>query len=58
MASNATIFKLRCNRDMDRITTRTMRSPGPPSSETDERMMLRLLAFVRHAHADLAFGRA
>ncbi len=26
-------------------------------SETDERMMLRLLAFARHAHPDLTFGR-
>jgi uncharacterized protein YaeQ len=26
-------------------------------SETDERMMVRLLAFVRHAHEALAFGR-
>ena len=26
-------------------------------SETDERMMLRVLAFARHAHEDLAFGR-
>jgi len=26
-------------------------------SETDERMMVRVLAFALHAHADLAFGR-
>lgn len=26
-------------------------------SETDERMMLRVLAFARHAHADLAFTK-
>jgi uncharacterized protein YaeQ len=26
-------------------------------SETDERMMMRLLAFVRHAHAALSFGK-
>jgi uncharacterized protein YaeQ len=26
-------------------------------SETDERMMVRVLAFARHAHEDLAFGK-
>lgn len=59
MASNATIFKATLQiADMDRNYYRDhaltiARHP----SETDERMMVRLLAFVRHAHDVLVFGR-
>ncbi|MEK7237195.1 MAG: YaeQ family protein [Nitrospirota bacterium] len=59
MASNATIFKATMQiSDMDRQYyedhTRTLaRHP----SETDERMMVRLLAFALHAHEALSFGR-
>jgi uncharacterized protein YaeQ len=59
MASNATIFKAMLQiADMDRNYYRDhaltlARHP----SETDERMMVRLLAFVRHAHEALVFGR-
>jgi uncharacterized protein YaeQ len=59
MASNATIFKatLQIN-DMDRQyyqdhAVTLARHP----SETDERMMVRLLAFALHAHEALSFGR-
>jgi uncharacterized protein YaeQ len=59
MALNATIFKASLQiADMDRgyyhdhILT-LARHP----SETDERMMVRLLAFVRHAHEALVFGK-
>ncbi len=59
MASNATIFKATLQiSDMDRqyyedhILT-LARHP----SETDERMMVRLLAFALHAHEALSFGR-
>ena len=59
MASNATIFKATLQiSDMDRqyyqdhgVTL--ARHP----SETDERMMVRLLAFALHAHEALSFGR-
>ncbi len=59
MALTATIFKAALQiADMDRNYYRDhavtiARHP----SETDERMMLRLLAFVRHADEALAFGR-
>ena len=59
MASNATIFKATLQiSDMDRQyyedhTVTLARHP----SETDERMMVRLLAFVLHAHEALSFGR-
>lgn len=59
MASGATIFKAALQiADLDRNYYRDhaltiARHP----SETDERMMLRLLAFVRHAHEALVFGR-
>lgn len=59
MASNATIFKATLHiADMDRHyyedhTVTLARHP----SETDERMMVRLLAFALHAHEALAFGR-
>jgi uncharacterized protein YaeQ len=59
MAPNATIFKATLHiADMDRHyyedhTVTLARHP----SETDERMMVRLLAFALHAHEALAFGR-
>ena len=59
MASNATIFKATLQvSDMDRqyYQDHTLTLARHPS-ETDERMMMRLLAFVLHAHAALAFGR-
>jgi uncharacterized protein YaeQ len=59
MASNATIFKAALQiADMDRnyYKDHALTLARHPS-ETDERMMLRLLAFVRHAHETLAFGR-
>lgn len=59
MASNATIFKASLQiADMDRhyYADHALTLARHPS-ETDERMMVRLLAFVRHAHEALAFGR-
>ena len=59
MAPNATIFKaLLPIADVDRHyyddhTVTLARHP----SETDERMMVRLLAFAFHAHETLLFGR-
>jgi uncharacterized protein YaeQ len=59
MASNATIFKAALQiSDMDRqyyedSAVTLARHP----SETDERMMVRLLAFVLHAAEGLSFGR-
>jgi uncharacterized protein YaeQ len=59
MASNATIFKAALQiADMDRHyyqdhAVTLARHP----SETDERMMVRLLAFALHAHEFLSFGR-
>jgi uncharacterized protein YaeQ len=59
MASNATIFKAALQiADVDRHyyqdhAVTLARHP----SETEERMMVRLLAFVRHAHEALSFGR-
>ena len=59
MAQNATIFKAVLQiADIDRDYYREhpltiARHP----SETDERMMVRLLAFAQHAHEALAFGR-
>ena len=59
MALKATIFKAAVQiADMDRDYYRDhaltiARHP----SETDERMMVRLLAFALHAHADLRFGK-
>jgi uncharacterized protein YaeQ len=59
MAQNATIFKVTLDvADIDRAyyhahALTIARHP----SETDERMMVRLLAFARHAHEALAFGR-
>jgi len=59
MASNATIFKAMLQiADMDRnyYQDHTLTLARHPS-ETDERMMVRLLAFARHAHEALVFGR-
>ncbi len=59
MALNATIYKTELHiADMDRHYYRDhaltiARHP----SETDERMMVRVLAFVRHAHDALSFGK-
>jgi len=59
MASNAIIYKASLQiSDMDRHyyqdhAVTLARHP----SETDERMMVRLLAFAMHAHEDLTFGR-
>jgi uncharacterized protein YaeQ len=59
MASNATIFKATVHiSDMDRqyYQDHALTVARHPS-ETDERMMVRLLAFVLHAHEALSFGR-
>ena len=59
MASNASIFKATIQlADMDRhyYEDHALTLARHPS-ETDERMMVRLLAFVLHAHAALSFGR-
>jgi uncharacterized protein YaeQ len=59
MALKATVFKaaLQVN-DVDRgyYAAHALTVARHPS-ETDERMMVRVLAFALHAHADLAFGR-
>ncbi|MBE0487781.1 MAG: YaeQ family protein [Halomonas sp.] len=59
MALKATICKARLQvADMDRhYYDEHVLTVARHPSETDERMMLRLLAFARHAHPDLAFGR-
>jgi uncharacterized protein YaeQ len=59
MASNATIFKATLQiSDMDRnhYQDHTLTLARHPS-ETDERMMVRLLAFALHADEALSFGR-
>jgi uncharacterized protein YaeQ len=59
MALNATIFKATLQiSDMDRhyYENHALTLARHPS-ETGERMMVRLLAFVLHAHEHLAFGR-
>ncbi|KAF4516331.1 hypothetical protein B566_EDAN000573 [Ephemera danica] len=59
MAPNATIFKATLHiADIDQhyYEDHTLTLARHPS-ETDERMMVRLLAFALHAHEDLAFGR-
>ncbi len=59
MALKATIFKAELQvSDLDRhhYETYTLTLARHPS-ETDERMMVRLLAFALHASPDLAFGR-
>lgn len=59
MALSATIFKADLNiADVDQhyYHDHALTIARHPS-ETDERMMVRLLAFALHAHEDLAFGR-
>jgi uncharacterized protein YaeQ len=59
MASNSTIFKATLQiADVDRhyYQDHALTLARHPS-ETDERMMVRLLAFARHAHEALSFGR-
>lgn len=59
MASNATIFKATLQiADMDRnyYADHALTLARHPS-ETDERLMMRLLAFTQHAHEALEFGR-
>ncbi|MGE4533478.1 YaeQ family protein [Halomonas sp.] len=59
MALKATIFKASLQiADMDRhyYGEHALTLARHPS-ETEERMMLRVLAFARHAHEALAFGR-
>lgn len=59
MAPNATIFKATLHiADMDRhyYEDHAITLARHPS-ETDERMMVRVLAFALHAHERLAFGR-
>ncbi len=59
MAIKATIFKAELQiADMDRnyYAEHTLTLARHPS-ETDERMMVRLFAFVMHAHAQLGFGK-
>lgn len=59
MAINATIFKADLQiADMDRnyYADHALTLARHPS-ETDERMMVRLLAFVLHAHEQLGFGK-
>jgi uncharacterized protein YaeQ len=59
MALNATIFKASLRiADIDRnyYADRAVTIARHPS-ETDERMMVRLLAFARHAHDALSFGK-
>jgi uncharacterized protein YaeQ len=59
MAPNATIFKATLQiSDMDRqyYQDHALTLARHPS-ETDERMMVRLLAFALHAHEALSFGR-
>ena len=59
MAPNATIFKATLHiADVGRYyyEDHTL-TPARHPSETDERMMVRLLAFALHAHEALLFGR-
>jgi uncharacterized protein YaeQ len=59
MAIKATIFKAELQvSDLDRghFETHALTIARHPS-ETDGRMMVRVLAFALHAHPDLAFGR-
>ena len=59
MASNATIFKAFLQiADVDRNYYRDHAlTLACHPSETDERMMVRLLAFALNAHEHLAFGK-
>lgn len=59
MALKSTIFKAAlqiADIDRGRYADHTLTIARHPS-ETDERMMVRVLAFALHADADLAFGR-
>src|SRR5512147_2830342 len=59
MASNSTIYKAALQiADMDRqyYQDHALTVARHPS-ETDERVMMRLLAFALHAHDSLSFGR-
>ena len=59
MALNATIYKVVLQiTDMDRhyYHSHALTIARHPS-ETDERMMVRVLAFARHAHEALSFGK-
>lgn len=59
MASNATIYKVALQiADMDRhyYQDHALTLARHPS-ETDERMLVRVLAFVHQAHPELTFGR-
>ena len=59
MASNATIYKAALQiSDLDRqyFQDHALTLARHPS-ETEERMMVRVLAFALHAHEDLSFGR-
>lgn len=59
MAQNATVFKAELQiSDMDRhyYASHSLTLARHPS-ETDERMMIRLLAFVLNASDDLSFGK-
>lgn len=59
MALKATIFKAELNiADMDRhyYQDHTLTIARHPS-ETDERMMVRLLVFALHAHEEMMFGK-
>jgi len=59
MALKATVFKAELHiADLDRHYYRDHAlTIAQHPSETDERMMVRLLAFVLNAHDDLAFGK-
>lgn len=59
MAPNATIFKAVLHiADVDRHYYEDHSATlAKHPSETDERMMVRLLAFAKHAHEALSFGR-
>lgn len=59
MALKATIFKVELQlTDLDRnyYQTHALTLARHPS-ETDERMMMRVIAFALHAHANLEFGK-
>ena len=59
MALKATIYKATIHlSDMDRNYYDTLQlTIAQHPSETDQRMMLRIIAFVLNAHSDLQFGR-
>lgn len=59
MALNSTVYKLALQiADMDRPYYHDhLLTIARHPSETDERMMVRVLAFARHAHEHLSFGR-